>query len=117
MTTSFKDLTVWGKSLQLVKSVYLLTRKFPESEKFGLTNQIRRAAVSIPANIAEGYGRNFTKERKQFVAMAKGSASELEAELLVAKELGFVNDNEFSSVQPLMTEVLKMLSGLLRSLS
>lgn len=112
---SFKDLTVWTKSLQLVKQVYQVTNSFPDSEKFGLTNQIRRAAVSIPANIAEGYGRNSSKERRQFIAVAKGSASELEAELLVSRELDFLDEKSFIEVQTQLSEVLKMLAGLLRS--
>ena len=112
---SFKDLTVWTKSLQLVKEVYLLTTSFPDSEKFGLTNQIRRASVSIPANIAEGYGRNSSKERRQFIAVAKGSASELEAELLISRELGFIDEKSFTSIQVQLSEVLKMLAGLLGS--
>lgn len=114
---SYKDLLVWKKAIQLVKQVYLITDKFPASEKFGLVNQLRRASVSIPSNIAEGYGRRSSKERRQFIALARGSASEVETQLIIAKELDFVTDKEFEETENLLTEVLKMLAGLSKSLS
>lgn len=87
--TSYKDLVVWKKSIELVKLIYSLTKEFPDDEKFGLTNQLRRAAVSIPSNIAEGYGRRSQKDRLHFYVMAYGSSLEMETQLVIAKELNF----------------------------
>src|SRR4030042_1837369 len=87
---SYRDLEVWKLSIDLVKKVYQITHNFPASEKFGLINQIRRAAVSIPSNIAEGQGRNSTKEFKQFLAISLGSVAELETQLIIAKEIEYL---------------------------
>lgn len=114
---SYKDLQVWEKSIQLVKAIYLVTERFPQSEKFGLVDQLRRAAVSVPSNIAEGYGRNSSKERSQFISVARGSGAEVEAQLTVAKELGFIPADEFTKTEQLVVEVLKMLTGLRKSLA
>ena len=116
-TLSYKDLQVWQKSIQLVKEIYLITEKFPQSEKFGLVDQLRRAAISIPSNIAEGYGRNSPKERAQFISLARGSAAEVEAQLTVSRELGFVTSLDSTKAEQLVTEVLKMLTGLRKSLA
>jgi|SRR3989344_356406 len=116
-TLSYKDLQVWRKSIQLVKEIYLITEKFPQSEKFGLVDQLRRAAISIPSNIAEGYGRNSPKERAQFISLARGSAAEVEAQLTVSRELGFVTSLDSTKAEQLVTEVLKMLTGLRKSLA
>lgn len=113
---AYKDLIVWQKSMQLVKSVYGITDQLPESEKRGLTSQIRRAVTSIPANIAEGYGRNYPKERKQFLAQATGSAREVETQLMMIKELGFVGRDDMKKPDDLVIEVLKMLSGLSKAI-
>jgi four helix bundle protein len=85
---SYKDLEVWQLSLKFVKDIYQVTSDFPSSEKFGLAQQIRRAAVSIPSNIAEGQFRNSSKEFKQFLSVALGSAAELETQLIIAGEIG-----------------------------
>jgi len=114
---SYKDLLVWQKSIQFVKEIYMVTEDFPQSEKFGLVDQLRRAAVSVPSNIAEGHGRSSSKERKQFTSLARGSAAELETQLIVAKELGFINDAQFIQLEKSIVEILKMLSGLHKSLS
>lgn len=95
----------------------MLTEKFPDSERFSLTSQLRRASVSIPSNIAEGYGRSSRKERHQFVILALGSASEIETQLIVAKELGLIIDRDFVRLSGLLSEIMKMLTGLSRSLS
>ena len=87
---SYRDLEVWKLSIELVKAIYQITAQFPASEKFGLIQQIRRAAVSIPSNIAEGQFRNSTKEFKQFLAIALGSAAELETQLIIAKEIDYL---------------------------
>lgn len=106
---SYKDLIVWQKSVQLVKEVYLLTSLFPKSELFGIVSQIRRASVSIPSNIAEGYGRRSNKEYLQFFAIAYSSALELETQLIISLELNFAKADSFRKVSNLVTEVIKML--------
>lgn len=110
---SYKELIVWQKSILLVKQVFLLTDKLPKSEIYGLTSQIRRAVVSIPSNIAEGYGRRSSKEYAQFYSIAYGSGLELETQLIVCKELTFITDNEFKAIYSLLEEVLKMLNSML----
>lgn len=87
---TFKTLDAWIKAVELCKEIYALTKEFPTSEQFGLTNQIRRASVSIPSNIAEGYGRQYKKETLQFLHVAKGSMNELETQLILACELDFL---------------------------
>lgn len=104
-----KDLEVWKKSMDLVESVYKLTKQFPESEKFGLTSQMRRSAVSIPSNIAEGSARKGDKELLQFLYIAIGSMAELETHYLIAMRLGFVTDE--SIVERQLIEVKKLLLG------
>ncbi len=109
---SHKDLIVWQKSILLVKEIFILTDSFPQSEKFGITNQMRRAAVSIPSNIAEGYGRKSTKSFNQFCSIAYGSALELETQMIISKELELGTNNSFTLSEDLLLEVLKMLNKL-----
>ena len=92
--TSYRDLVVWQKSMRLVADVYRLTPTFPDSERFGLTSQLQRAAVSIPSNIAEGQGRLATKEFRQFLGIARGSLKELETQLLISIDLGYAEATE-----------------------
>lgn len=106
---SYKELIVWQKSIILVKEIYKITKNFPKSELLTLVNQIRRAAVSISSNIAEGYGRRSHKEYLQFYSIAYGSALEVETQLIISKELGFVDQAEFDKVNIVLTEVIKML--------
>ncbi len=106
---SYKELTVWKKSLSLVKAVYELTKSFPQSEQFGIISQMRRAAVSIPSNIAEGYGRRSPKEYKQFYSIAYGSALELDTQLIVCQELKLINPEEHKGAEEILQEVIKML--------
>ncbi len=113
-TKSFKDLIVWQKSYQLVKEIYQLTKSFPKDEIYGLSQQMRRSAISIPSNIAEGYGRQFSKEYKQFLSIAYGSICELETQYLLVVDLRFSNGNEF--IERLITEVGKMLYRMLHPL-
>jgi len=113
MVQSYKELIVWQKSLQLVKQVYFLTKSFPRDEIYGLTSQMRRAAVSIPANIAEGQKRKNTKEFLQFLRIANGSASELETEILISKDL---YPDDYANIDSLLEEVVKMLGGLITKL-
>lgn len=114
---TYKELTVWKKSMMLVVRLYDVTTKFPESERFGLVNQMRRAVVSIPSNIAEGYARKHTKEYLQFLYIAFGSAAELETQLMIAKELKFVKKVDYEEMNSLLVEVLKMLNALISNLA
>ena len=113
---SHKDLIVWQKSMSLVKHLYEVTRKFPKEELFGLTSQMRRAAVSIPSNIAEGYGRLYDRERARFVGVALGSASELETQLLISEQLGLASRPELEELLTLNTEIIRMLSVLAKKI-
>ncbi len=113
---SYKDLIVWQKGIKLVSLIYKLTEQFPKSEMFGLTSQIRRAAVSIPANLAEGYARKHRAEYAQFVKIAFGSGAELETHLLIAQNLGFTKKEELVEVNALLDEVMRMLNKLSSSL-
>lgn len=111
----FRDLLVWQKAIVLVTDVYRATQTFPKEEQYGLTSQIRRAAVSIPSNIAEGQARATRGEFRQFLGHAKGSLAELETQLLIAEKLDYL-----ANPQPLfdqVTEIGKMLSGLVSSLT
>ena len=96
--TSFTDLAVWREGHKLVLAVYKLTRNFPEFEKFGLANQIQRAVISITSNIAEGFARHSNRENIQFYYMSLGSLTEVQNQLLIARDLGFINKKLFSEV-------------------
>ena len=104
---------MWKKSIQFVKKIYGITYKFPDTEKYGLTNQMRRCAVSIPSNIAEGAGRNSKKEFKQFLYISLGSISELETQLIISTELSYLKDK---SLLEELNEIIKMLFGLIKSI-
>lgn len=110
---SYKELIVWQKSFELVKEVFTLTGKFPQSELYGIVSQMRRAAVAIPSNIAEGYGRRSTKSYTQFYAIAFGSALELETQTLLSKELKLAPQENFKKVDNLLIEVCKMLNSMI----
>jgi four helix bundle protein len=116
MGNSFKDLIVWQRSIQLTVSVYKLTADFPDAERFGLTNQLRRASVSIASNIAEGYGKSSKGEYLQFLGHSRGSCAEVETQLTIANELGFGAKAALSSSNGLCDEVGKMLVALMKSL-
>lgn len=107
----FRDLTVWQKSHALTLDVYGSTRTFPKEELFSLTNQIRRAASSIPANIVEGYGRRSDPEMNRFFQIARGSATELEYHLLLSRDLGYLASTKYNALIQQLTEVEKMLSA------
>ena len=106
----YKELDVWRLSMDLVVDLYRLTATFPDAEKFGLTSQIRRAAVSVPANIAEGYGRRTPRSYSQYLRIAKGSLNELETLLIVSHEIGFIDDIE--SLVDRTAKIGSMLSNL-----
>lgn len=110
---SYKDLLVWQKSMKLVKNVYLATRKFPQSEVYSLTSQINRAAIAIPSNIAEGYGRKSSKGYNQFLSIAYGSSLELETQFLLATDLGFIDKNTNQEILNSIIEIQKMLSSII----
>src|SRR6266581_4783966 len=116
-TRSYKDLVVWQKGIALAKIVYQLTKSFPSEEKFGLVAQLRRAAVSIPSNIAEGQARHTTGEFIQFISHAEGSVAELNTQLIIATELGFCSDKPVATASDLMEDLRRMLNGLRRKLS
>jgi four helix bundle protein len=109
-------LIVWERAIDLCSAVYALTRNFPREEIFGITSQIRRASVSIPSNIAEGYGRGTREQYKQFLSIALGSYMELQTQLLIARRLGFVDLSELEKVESLASEVGRMLSAMVTRL-
>ena len=108
-----KELVVWQKSITLVKLVYQQTGSFPSDERFGLTNQMRRCSVSIPSNIAEGFGRGSDKESTQFLRISLGSSSELDTQLILSKELHYMDEKRYNELSALNEEVAKMLSSLI----
>jgi four helix bundle protein len=112
----FKDLKVWAKAHELTLSVYRLTRVFPKEEIYGLTSQLRRAAASIGANIAEGCGRRSDGEMRRFLQIARGSASELEYHLRLARDLQFLDGAEFKDLEEKVLEVQRMLASLVQGL-
>jgi len=114
---SFQDLEVWKLSIDLARKLDNLTSKFPASENFGLTNQMRRAAVSIPSNIAEGQGRNSTKEFKQFLAISLGSLAELETQLIIAKEIDYLTQEDLNPFLATLDRTRKMIKGLAKGIS
>ena len=113
---SYKDLDVWKVAMTLAQESYLLTARFPKDEMYGMSSQIRRAAVSIPANIAEGYGRDQTGSFVQFLRIAQGSARELETHLILAERIALVDQEAVAPLQDLCERVSKMLRSLIRFL-
>ena len=113
---SFKDLLVWQKGMLLVKTAYALTDQFPEKEKFGLTSQIRRSAISIPANISEGWGRKSTKSYVQFLNIAVGSLYEIQTHILISKELNYITVEQCEQFEKLADEESRMLYALINTL-
>lgn len=116
MGKSYKDLQVWQRAMDLATSVCRVTAEFPDHEKFGLVAQLRRAAVSVPSNIAEGQGRLSPGEFKQFLGHARGSLFEVGTQALIARNLGFITESKVLQLQKLVDEVGRLLNGLIRSL-
>lgn len=114
---SYRDLIVWQKSMDVVTLVYKISKLFPDNEKFGLTSQIKRSSVSVPSNIAEGYGRNYTKDYIRFLNIARGSLYEMQTQLQVALNLNFVDESALDEINSLSKEVEKMLNSLIRKLA
>ena len=113
MRRKHHDLLAWQQGITLVKTVYSCTASFPREEAFGLTSQMRRAAVSVPANLAEGAARNSPREFARFLAIARGSLSELETYIVIARELGYLKDT--AELEQMLDSVFKLLSGLLNA--
>lgn len=109
---NFTELNAWKEGHQLVLEVYTLTRSFPKEELFALVNQIRRCVVSITSNIAEGFSRHSSKEKLNFFAIALGSSTELENQLIISRDLGYISSQEYANVIQRLTTVQKLLSGL-----
>lgn len=116
MLKSYKDLKTWQKSYELCLEVYKITKGFPKEEIYGLTSQIRRAAVSVPCNIAEGYGRKTTPEYIRSLYIAYGSTCELETQILLSGDLGYIGTEKLEEVRDEVGEVERMLKGLMKSL-
>ncbi|WP_291128573.1 four helix bundle protein [Flavobacterium sp. UBA7682] len=114
--TSYRDLIVWQKSMSLVTLIYKLVLQLPENEKYGLTSQIKRSAISIPSNIAEGYGRNYRKDYSRFLQIARGSLFENQTQLEIAVNLDFIKADDLEEIKELSIEVEKMLNSLIKKL-
>ncbi len=113
---NFKELKIWQLSRQLVKEIYVLTSSFPMEEKFGLISQLRRCAVSIPTNIAEGSGRNTDKDFAQFLNISLGSAYELETLLILGFDVNFISSDQLEILSGIISEIQKMIFGLIKTL-
>ena len=116
MGQSFRELAVWQRAVSLTVQIYKLTAAFPNSERFGLSNQLRRTSVSIASNIAEGYGRSTKGEYVQFLGHARGSASEVETQLVIARALSFGKDETLCKAEEMCSEVGRMLRAMMKSL-
>lgn len=114
---SHRDLIVWQKAMVLVSDVYSLTKTFPREEIYGLTSQTRRAAASVPANIAEGQGRRLGREFHQFLGNARGSLMELDTHLELALRVGYINVEQHAAIREKLDEVGRILNGLMRSIT
>ena len=112
----YRDLIVWQRSMNLVKEIYALTKQLPKEETFALSNQLRRAVVSIPSNIAEGYGRNSKQDYLRFLNIARGSKNEVETQLQICLMLDYLRPEDIAEAQTVCTEVGKMLNALIHSI-
>ena len=113
---NYKKLNVWISSISLVKNIYNLTRKFPKEEMFVLTQQLRRAAISIPSNIAEGAGRNSNAQFKNFLQISIGSCFEVETQLIISKELEYISEEELETITKKLDSIMKMNHNLQKTL-
>jgi len=114
---SFRDLHIWHKGIELVKDIYKETQNFPKQEIYGLTNQIRRAAISIPSNIAEGHIRQHRTEFRQFLSVALGSLAELETQVVISRELNYISTEKSQNLIEQMGSLGKMIRGLIKKLT
>jgi four helix bundle protein len=113
---NYKELTIWKKGIELVKSVYAVSKQFPSEEKFGLISQLTRATVSVPANIAEGSSRNSDKDYARFIQIALGSAFEVQTYLIIAKEMRWATNEKIEVIEILLEEEIKMMHAFIRKL-
>jgi four helix bundle protein len=111
-----KDLRVWQQSIEMVTSIYLMTQSFPKEEMFGLVSQLRRASVSVPSNIAEGYARGTDKEKLHFLRISSGSMSEVETQLMLSLNLGYIDQEKYNKLSETVTSVWKQLYSLISSI-
>ena len=116
MIESYRNLIVWQKSIELVKLIYQMTRDFPKEEAYGLTSQMRRAAVSIPSNIAEGSRRGSRKDFRSFLLNAFGSGAELETQVVIAKKLSLGKNMDYGEIDDILNEIMRMLNTMTREL-
>ncbi len=114
---SYQDLLVWQKAVTLTSDVYKTTGLFPDDERFSLTQQIKRSAVSVPSNIAEGWGRNTDKSFGHFLSIAKGSLYELQTQLIIANRLEYINEQTLNELDSKIVEISKMTSSLMKKLN
>ncbi len=113
---TYRELICWQKAIELVKSIYKITNNFPHTEQFGLTSQLRRAAVSVPSNIAEGFGRGSNKDFRRFLDISRGSLFEIQTQIYIAKELDYIDKEFFEKVYEQSREVERILVGFMKSL-
>jgi four helix bundle protein len=113
---NFKDLKIWQKGIELAKAIYKVTDSFPAKETYGIVSQMRRSVVSVPSNIAEGFMRRHNKEYRQFLYIALGSLAELETQVIISEQLGFLNNEESNKIQTNIDEIDKMTTGLIKCL-
>ncbi len=114
---NYSDLTVWQKAMQFVTELYKVTAAFPKEEKYGLVDQMRRAAVSVPSNIAEGHSRKAKADFSKFLRIALGSLTELETQIIISKNLSYIDESLTNKLLDTSLEIKKMLQGLLKSLN
>ncbi len=113
---NFKDLKIWKIAIELVKNVYTVSSEFPKAEIYGLTSQIRRSAISIPSNVAEGFRRQHNNEFKQFLYISLGSCAELETQTIIAEELGYIDKGQTSKLFEDLDHICRMTSNLIKTL-
>lgn len=113
---NYRDLLVWQEAIKLIELIYLKTKDYPKEESFSLTNQTRRSAVSVAANIGEGYGRSYRKEYLQHLSIARGSLYEIETHIIIANKIGYISNGIYDEIWSQIQIVAKLLNGLIRSL-
>lgn len=113
---SYKDLIVWQKGIELAHLIYKLTESFPSSEKYNLTSQMRRSAISIPSNIAEGKGRGTRKEYRRFLITVNASGTELETQMAIIKKIGYSNNEYYNQAEAILDEIMRILNTMISKL-
>jgi len=114
---SYKDLNIWKRSIRLVEEIYIITKKFPKEEIYGLASQLRRSAVSIPSNIAEGFTRLHNKEYRQFLYISLGSCAELTTQIIISSYLSYISSEKTDRILNEIDEISKMIMGLIKKLN